>query len=64
VAGHLNNLAALVTAAMKGVSSLVSRLPCSNVDIDRWGVAECAIWYGAIAAIWCFAGRISRRRLF
>lgn len=64
VAVHLNNLAALVTVAMAGVSSLVSRFPWSNFQIRGWGMVECTLWYASIAALWYFTGYISRRRLF
>jgi ComEC/Rec2-related protein len=49
-AEHANNLAALITGAMAGVSEAVASLPWSNFEISRWGLLECAAWYAMLAA--------------
>lgn len=51
VAVHLNNLSALCTRAMVGVSEIVSRLPGSNFEVPRWTLLQCAEWYALIGLI-------------
>ena len=64
LAAHLNNLAALVTAAMAGISSLVARLPGSNFEIRNWGIAECVAWYALLSALPRLSAWFSRRKPF
>ena len=50
-AAHFNNLSALCTKGMVGVSELVSRLPGSNFEVPRWTLLQCAEWYVLIVLI-------------
>lgn len=50
-AAHFNNLSALCTKAMVGVSEFVSRLPGSSFAVPRWTLLQCAEWYALIALI-------------
>ena len=47
-AAHLNNLAALVTRAMTGVSRAVADLGWANFEVEGWGLGTCAAWYSAL----------------
>ena len=51
VAAHLNNVSALFTQAMVGVSSAVARLPGANVETGSWPVWLCLVWYAALLAM-------------
>lgn len=59
VAAHFNNLSALCTRAMVGISEGVSRLPFSNFEVPRWTLLQCAEWYAvlALAAVLVFLRR-------
>ena len=48
VAAHLNNLSALFTKAMVGVSSAVARLPGANLETGPWPTWVCLAWYRAM----------------
>lgn len=48
VAAHLNNLSALFTKAMVGVSSAVARLPGANLETGPWPTWACLAWYLAL----------------
>lgn len=50
-AAHCNNLSALFTKGMVGISELVSRLPGSNFEVPRWTLLQCAEWYALIVLI-------------
>ena len=50
-AAHLNNLSALFTKAMVGVSSAVARLPGANCETGAWPTWACAIWYAALLSL-------------
>ena len=50
-AAHCNNLSALCTKGMVGISELVSRLPGSNFEVPRWTFLQCAEWYALIVLI-------------
>lgn len=54
LAAHVNNLAALLTSLMVGVSEIVSRLPGGNVEVT-WSIGTCAVWYVVLAlAAWLY----------
>lgn len=50
-AAHCNNLSALCTKGMVGISEMVSRLPGSNFEVPRWTLLQCAEWYALIVLI-------------
>ena len=50
-AAHLNNLSALFTKAMVGVSSAVARLPWANFETGAWPTWACALWYAAMLSL-------------
>lgn len=53
LAAHLNNLAGLVTEAMRAVSWGVSRLPGASLKVEAWPVWCVFAWYAALAlALW------------
>ena len=54
VAAHFNNLSALCTRAMVGVSESVSRLPFSSFEVPRWTLLQCAEWYALVILITLF----------
>lgn len=45
---HCNNFAALATEAMIGVAKIVSALPFADIEIPRWGLVTCTLWYVAL----------------
>ena len=51
LAAHLNNLSALCTHAMIGVSEAVSRLEWSNFEVGQWTLLQCAEWYALFALV-------------
>lgn len=51
VAAHCNNLSALCTKGMVGISELISRLPGSNFEVPRWTLLQCAEWYALLVLI-------------
>ena len=57
LASHFNNIAALSTAAMSGVSEVVSRLPMSDFEVSPWSVAACAAWYAGLLCLLYIASR-------
>ena len=50
-AAHCNNLSALCTKGMVGISELVSRIPGSSFEVPRWTLLQCAEWYALIVLI-------------
>lgn len=62
LAVHFNNLALLVTDAMVGIASAVSRLPYASVAIPRWGGWECLGWYLAMGLALYLIHHIQSRR--
>lgn len=50
-AAHCNNLSALCTKGMVGVSEVVSRLPGSSFEVPRWTLLQCAEWYALIGLV-------------
>ena len=50
-AAHCNNLSALCTKGMVGVSEVVSRLPGSSFEVPRWTFLQCAEWYALIGLV-------------
>lgn len=63
LAAHFNNLSALCTRAMVGISELVSRIPGSSVDVPPWTLLQCAAWYVLLALI-AFLVYSVRKRTF
>lgn len=45
---HCNNLAALATEAMIGIAKLVAAIPFADIEIPRWGLWTCTLWYLAL----------------
>lgn len=62
LAVHLNNLSALMTDSMVGLSEAVARLPCSNFEIVPWRPLQCLGWYVAFALFLYLAYRVRLRR--
>jgi len=62
LAAHLNNLSALFTWTMVGVSHVVSRLPGANFAVGSWPLWECAAWYAALALGWLLVHLVWLRR--
>ena len=63
VAAHLNNVAALFTKAMVGVSWAVSRLPLSHFASGEWSLWDCAAWYSVLClSAWLVKSVVLRRR--
>ena len=62
VAAHLNNLSALFTKAMVGVSSAVARLPGANLETGSWPTWVCLVWYAALLSLLVLAWRRQARR--
>jgi len=52
VAAHFNNLSALFTKAMLGVSAVVARLPGANIETGSWPTWICLVWYVALMAVY------------
>ena len=50
-AAHCNNLSALCTKGMVGVSAVVSCLPGSSFEVPRWTLLQCAEWYALIGLV-------------
>lgn len=63
LAAHLNNMSALCTQAMVGVSEFVSRLPYANLEVGRWTLLQCAEWYLLVALIAFVVHSMRSRRL-
>lgn len=60
-AAHLNNLAALATTAMTGLSRVVAGFGWTSFEVDGWGLGASAAWYAALllARAWiCYNSRI------
>ena len=51
LAAHFNNLSALCTQAMVGVSELVARLPYANLEVGRWTFLQCVGWYVLVGLV-------------
>ena len=47
LARHFNNFSALFTSFMSGLSTAISSLPFSSLEVPRWRTLECALWYTA-----------------
>ena len=62
LAAHLNNMSALFTRAMVGVSAAVSRVPGANVETGSWPAWACLAWYAALVAALAAARRAGVRR--
>ena len=54
---HFNNLAALATSAMAGVSEVVSRMSLADFEVRPWPVSACAAWYAGILLLLHVASR-------
>ena len=57
VAAHFNNLSALSTKAMVGVSSAVATIPWANVETESWPAWVCLAWYAALVLLLVVAWR-------
>lgn len=55
VAAHVNNLAALATGAMTGLSRLAASVDGASVEVEPWSWRACAMWYAALATVFLFA---------
>lgn len=64
VAAHFNNIAALVTGAMAGVSAAVASFPGANFEICGWGFVESVIWYAVLFCIPVLMRIVAGKRLF
>ncbi len=63
VAAHFNNVAALFTEAMVGISWVVSRLPLFHFKTDAWTLWDCAAWYAVLCLFaWLVRSVALRRR--
>ena len=65
-AAHFNNLAALVTRAMTGVSRAVAGLGWANFEVEEWGFGACAAWYASLllTRAWiCYNSRTKQNEL-
>ena len=60
-AAHLNNLSALFTKAMAGVSSVVAMLPGANFETSPWPEWACLLWYAALLSMLALAWRRRKR---
>jgi len=60
-AAHLNNLAALVSSAMAGVSAAVASLPFADYEVKPWPMSMCAAWYAALLLV-LFLSAVRRSR--
>ena len=50
-AAHCNNMSALCTKGMVGISEAVSRLPGTSFEVPRWTLLQCAEWYALIGLV-------------
>jgi len=62
LATHVNNLAALFTRAMTGISWAVARIPGSDMEIVPWSIGQCALWYAGVILVFLWAKAVWRRR--
>lgn len=62
-ASHLNNLAALASQGMAGISAAVSSLPFSCVKIPAWSIVDCSLWYLWMALLYLLLRLSAKRRL-
>lgn len=62
LAAHLNNVSALFSRAMAGVSAAVARLPGANLETGCWPVWACLAWYAALLGVLYAARRFGGRR--
>ena len=63
LAAHLNNVSALFTRAMVGVSEAVAKLPGASVETGPWPTWACCAWYAAaLLAPLAVAAALNRRR--
>lgn len=62
LAGPVNAAAHMTTSIMVGLARTAGASGLSNFEVEKWGFAECALWYGAVAiAMWLFYFNRSRR---
>lgn len=62
LAAHLNNLAALATGIMTTLTRAVAALPFSDIDVPKWTITQCALWYAALALGYLLALVVRKRR--
>ena len=63
LAAHINNLSALFTDAMYGLSHIVAHLPGANFDVRPWTWWEGFSWYAVIVLSLYLVHSIRRRHL-
>ena len=61
-AAHLNNLCALFTRSMVGISEAVARLPFANFEVGTWSVFQCGDWYAMLVLIAALVRMVRSRR--
>lgn len=63
VAAHLNNLSALFTRTMVGLSNAVAALPFANFNTGEWSLAKCAAWYAVLVLVLYLVRSVRSRHL-
>lgn len=63
LAAHINNLSALFTDLMVGISHAVAHLPGANFEVRPWNLWTCFAWYAVIVLSLYLIRSVSRRRL-
>jgi len=62
LAAHVNNLAALFTEAMAGISWAVAKLPGADAEIQPWPLPICAAWYVGMILLFVWIRMVWKRR--
>jgi len=62
LAAHVNNLAALFTEAMVGLSWAVAQIPGSSGTLVPWTLATCLAWYAGIILLYVWIRMVWLRR--
>ena len=57
LAEHFNNLSALLTRLMTGVSTFVSEIPGADVALEPWGASTCILWYVMMGLVFFLLSR-------
>ena len=66
IAGHINNISALTMKLTSGISTVVASIPGASIELAKWGVLECFLWYLAmfLTAYLVRSIVLRRKRLF
>ena len=48
IAGYINNIAALAMKLTSGISTVVAAIPGASIELAKWGILECFLWYLAM----------------